>query len=142
MIILSENVLTKTDEITIEEIVIDSIIDKIAGDGAVPDKIAGDEAIRDKRAGGAREIEERAGGAQETDEVIAEEADKAVELVDPEVVTEPFIENLEDPEAAKSREKYYQFDCRTAGEEAKLYLRLTPKNLMRLLPKKLIKLSN
>ena len=71
----------------------------------------------------------------------AERADKAVELVDPDVI-EPFIENLEDPEAAKSREKYYQFDCRTAGEEAKLYLRLTPKNLMRLLPNKLIKLSS
>ena len=80
--------------------------------------------------------------AEEPNEVIAEEADKAIELVDPEVVTEPFIENLEDLEAAKSREKYYQFDCRTAGEEAKLYLRLTPKNLMRLLPNKLIKLSN
>ena len=53
--------------------------------------------------------------AEEPNEVIAEEADKAIELVDPEVVAEPFIENLEDPEAAKSREKYYQIDCRTAG---------------------------
>ena len=33
-------------------------------------------------------------------------------------MAEPFIENLEDPEVAKSREKYYQIDCRTAGEEA------------------------
>ena len=62
------------------------------------------------------------------EEVIAAKADKAVELVD--------------PEEAKSRKKYYQFDYQTAGEEAKLYLRLTPKNLMRLLPHKLIKLSN
>ena len=87
----------------------------IAGESeAIRDKIAGDEAV----------------------------PDKAIELVNPEVVTEPFIENLEDLEAAKSREKYYQFDCRTAGEEAKLYLRLTPRNLVRLLPNKLIKLSN
>ena len=33
-------------------------------------------------------------------------------------MAEPFIENLEDPEVAKSREKYYQIDCRTAGAEA------------------------
>ena len=38
---------------------------------------------------------------EEADEDIAAEADKAVELVDLEVVTEPFIENLEDPEGAK-----------------------------------------
>ena len=42
MIILSENVLTKTDEITIEEIVIDSIIDKIAGGEAAHDNTAGE----------------------------------------------------------------------------------------------------
>ena len=30
-------------------------------------------------------------------------------------MTEPFIENLEDPEVAKSREKYHQIVCRTAG---------------------------
>ena len=47
------------------------------------------------------------------DEVIAAEADKAVELVDSDVI-EPFIENLEDPEGAKSREKY-QIVCRIAG---------------------------
>ena len=41
--------------------------------------------------------------------------DEGVELVDPEVVTEPFVENLEDPEEAKSRETYHQIDCRTAG---------------------------
>ena len=77
----------------------------IAGESeAIRDKIAGDEAV----------------------------PDKAIELVDPEVVTEPFIENLEDLEAAKSREKYYQFDCRTAGEEAKLYLKLALIRLMKL----------
>jgi hypothetical protein len=43
----------------------------------------------------------------------AERADKAVELVDSDVI-EPFIENLEDPEGAKSREKY-QIVCRIAG---------------------------
>ena len=32
-------------------------------------------------------------------------------MEDPEAVAEPFIENLE----AKSRETYYQIDCRTAG---------------------------
>ena len=53
--------------------------------------------------------------AEEPDEVIAAQADKAVELVDPEVVAEPFIENLEDPEGAKSREKYHQIVCRIAG---------------------------
>ena len=44
---------------------------------------------------------------EEADEDIleagADQADEAVELVDPEVVTEPFVENLEDPEVAKSR---------------------------------------
>ena len=30
-------------------------------------------------------------------------------------MTEPFIENLEDPEGAKSREKYHQIVCRIAG---------------------------
>ena len=44
----------------------------------------------------------------------AERADKAVELVDSDVI-EPFIENLEDPEGAKSREKYHQIVCRIAG---------------------------
>ena len=29
-------------------------------------------------------------------------------------MTEPFIENLEDPEGAKSREKYHQIVCRIA----------------------------
>ena len=67
----------------------------------------------------------------------------------------PFVENLEDleakvvkriiksfvelPEVPRQLSKLY---LKLAGEEAKLYLRLTPKNLMRLLPKKLIKLSN
>ena len=73
-------------------------------------------ADRDKTAGGAEttiEAASKASGrrsqiiheadAEEPDEVIAAQADKAVELVDLEVVTEPFIENLEDPEVAKSR---------------------------------------
>jgi hypothetical protein len=70
-----------------------------------------------------------AGGAETTIEAVseasgrrsqiilgadAEQADKAVELVDPDV-TEPFIENLEDPEVAKNREKYHQIVCRIAG---------------------------
>ena len=53
--------------------------------------------------------------AEEPDEVIATQADEAVKLVDQEVVTEPFIENLEDPEGAKSRKKYHQIVCRIAG---------------------------
>ena len=49
-----ERVDEEADESTIEEIVIDSIVDKIAGEGvAVRDKTAGEsEAIRDKIAGG------------------------------------------------------------------------------------------
>ena len=82
-----------------------------------------------------------------------EPSDALVE--DPEAVDEPFVENLE----AKSRETYYQIDCRTAGGaevilEAdaesncllKLYLRLVAKKLtklyLRLAPNKLMKLSN
>ena len=76
-------------------------------------------------------------------------------MEDPESVAEPFVENLEDleakvvkhivksfvklPEVLRQLSKLY---LKLAGEEAKLYLRLTPKNLMRLLPHKLIKLSN
>ena len=74
---------------------------------------------------------------------------------DLESVAEPFVENLEDleakvvkrivksfvklPEVPRQLSKLY---LKLAGEEAKLYLWLTPKNLMRLLPHKLIKLSN
>ena len=59
---------TEGDESTIEEIVIDLIIDKIAGEG---------EAIRDKRAGGARETDKIAGEGEairdKIDEVVIEE---------------------------------------------------------------------
>ena len=74
-------------------------------------------------------------------------------MEDPEAVAEPFVENLEDleakvvkriiksfvelPEVPRQLSKLY---LKLAGEEAKLYLRLTPKNLMRLLLKKLMKL--
>ena len=77
--------------------------------------------------------------AEEPDEVIAAQADKAVELAVEDILeagadqADEAVE-LVDPEEAKSRKKYYQFDYRTAGEEAKLYLWLTPE--------KLIKLSN
>ena len=67
----------------------------------------------------------RAGGARETgviDNAVAGVIDNAVVL-----------------EVLRQLSKLY---LKLAGEEAKLYLRLTPKNLMRLLPKKLIKLSN
>ena len=77
-------------------------------------------------------------------------------MEDPESVAEPFVENLEDleakvvkhivksfvklPEVLRQLSKLY---LKLAGKEAKLYLRLTPRNLlMRLLPQKLIKLSN
>ena len=43
------------------------------------------------------------------------------------------------PEVLRQLSKLY---LKLAGKEAKLYLRLTPKNLMRLLPHKLIKLPN
>ena len=62
-------------------------------------------------------------------------------------MTEPFIENLEDPEGAKSREKYHQIVCRIARgpvQLSKLYPKLRAKKplYLRLTPIKLIKLSN
>ena len=95
-----------------------------------------------------------AGGAETTIEAVseasgrrsqiilgadAEQADKAVELVDPEEVKSITKSFVELPEVPEQLSKLYP---KLAGEEAKIYLRLTPKNLMRLLPKKLIKLSN
>ena len=73
-----ERVDEEADEITIEEIVIDSIIDKIAGGEAVldntagavvaiSDKIAGDGAVLDNTAGGVVAISNKAG---ERDEAI------------------------------------------------------------------------
>ena len=88
--------------------------------------------------------------AEEPDEVIAAQADKAVELAVEDILeagadqADEAVE-LVDPEEAKSRKKYYQFDYRTAGEEAKLYLWPTPKNSTKLYLKlaliKLMKLS-
>ena len=58
-------------------------------------------------------------------------------------MTEPFIENLEDPEGAKSREKYHQIVCRIARGPVQLSkLRAKKPLYLRLTPIKLIKLSN
>ena len=76
-----------------------------------------DEAILEACADQAEEAVELA--VEDILEAGADQADEAVELVD--------------PEEAKSRKKYYQFDYRTAGEEAKLYLWLTPEKLIKLL---------
>ena len=77
MIILSENVLTKTDEITIEEIVIDSIIDKIAGGEAAHDNTAGEGvAVRDKTAGESEAIRDKiAEGGEAARDKTAEEGE-------------------------------------------------------------------
>ena len=67
-------------------------------------------ADRDKTAREAEAIHDKI--AEEVAELLAEQpieatidntVDPYIELVDQEVVTEPFIENLEDPEGAKSR---------------------------------------
>ena len=66
---------------------------------------------------------------------------------DLESVAEPFVENLEDPEVAKSREKYHQIVVELPEvpvQLSKLYPKLRAKKplYLRLTPIKLIKLSN
>ena len=75
--------------------------DKTARAGAIHDKIA-------------EEVVEFL-AEQPIEATLDNTVDPYIELVDQEVVTEPFIENLEDPEGAKSREKYHQIVCRIAG---------------------------
>ena len=60
-----ERVDEEADESTIEEIVIDSIVDKIAGGEAIRDKIAGEGvAVRDKTAGESVAIRDNIAGGK------------------------------------------------------------------------------